>query len=125
MSLKMYVLIKSDLTSAQQAVQAGHALAQFGLEHPKEFRDWQKDSNILIYLSVPDIAWCKQVLDDGSFTHSVFREPHLPYSRNDGIMRVTGTEAVDTAIAVAPSWTCQYVLFPGLPLALRKRWWQR
>lgn len=126
MSLKMYVLIKSDLTPAQQAVQAGHALAKFGMEFPTAFRDWQKDSNILIYLSVDSIAHWKQVLDDSNFKHSVFREPHLPYNRTDGMWRLIGTEAVDTAIAVAPSWICQYVLFAGLPLALqKKRWWRR
>lgn len=31
---KMYVLIRKDLDVNYQAVQAGHALAQFMLEHP-------------------------------------------------------------------------------------------
>lgn len=114
--LKLYVLIRSDLTEAQQAVQAGHALAQFGLEHPKEFKHWQEDNNILIYLSVNDIHHWETVLDDGDFKYSMFHESN-PFV------------AYDTAIAVAPNFTCQYVLFKDLPLAFRpqgrKRWWRR
>lgn len=122
MSLKMYVLIRDDLSPAQQAVQAGHALAKFGLDYPQEFEEWQTTSNILIYLSVSNIAWWQQVLTDGDYEHSVFHEPDRvdigPYSYS----------GADTAIAVAPSWTCQYILFKYLPLALppkKRKWWQR
>lgn len=34
MNKKMYVLIRKDLDPAYQAVQAGHALAQYMLDHP-------------------------------------------------------------------------------------------
>lgn len=131
MSLKMYVLIKEDMTPAQQAVQAGHALSQFGAEHPRAFLDWQQDSNILIYLSVESIAWWKQVLEDGGFKHSVFTEPALPVVRTTMDFSYWEKQSVETAIAVAPDWTCQYVLFKDLPLALSesrskaKRWWWR
>lgn len=124
--LKLYVLIRDDMTEAQQAVQAGHAIAQFGVEHPYEFKEWQRNSNTLIYLSVNDIDYWKTILEDGGFKHSVFHEPKLMYH-----IKHWGwdTKAVDTAIAVAPDWTCQYVLFKDLPLALRdestRRWWQR
>lgn len=124
--LKLYVLIRDDMTEAQQAVQAGHAIAQFGADHPLEFYRWQKDNNTLIYLSVSDIAYWQTVLEDGGFKHSVFHDhdlripsPHAYPFRRWG---------EDTAIAVAPHWTCQYLLFKGLPLALRpkvKKWWQR
>lgn len=123
----MYVLIRDDLSEAQQAVQAGHALAQFGLEHPKEFKAWQSDNNILIYLAVDNINWWQQVLTDGGFKHSVFCEPSMHSLEGSGLMY--NTFGTDTAIAVAPNWTCQYLLFKDLPLALQpsksKRWWQR
>ena len=122
--LKLYVLIRDDLSPAQQAVQAGHALAQFGLEHPYQFKTWQEDNNILIYLSVDNIDWWKQVLNDGNFKHSVFHENG--YQVNHWFPSLYGG---DTAIAVAPNWYTQYTLFKDLPLALRpekrKRWWQR
>lgn len=124
MSLKLYVLIRDDLSEAQQAVQAGHAVAQFGLEHPADFEWWQKDNNTLIYLSVRDIRWWKQALEDGGIKHSVFHEPDIVW--HHAWYDSTGT---DTSIAVAPNWTTQYVLFKDLPLAFKpkptKRWWQR
>lgn len=132
--LKLYVLVRSDITPAQQAVQAGHALAQFGLDHPIEFGDWQDDNNTLIYLSVKNIDYWKTLLSDGEFTHSVFREPELRVPRNSwqGPPGSTMIIAIDTAIAVAPNWTCQYVLFKDLPLATfteptkkKVRWWNR
>lgn len=128
--LKLYVLIRDDITPAQQAVQAGHAVAQFGLEHPKQFKAWQEDNNTLIYLSVSNLSWWKQVLADGKFKHSVFHEPELQYLRDHWDGRYWTTREADTAIAVAPNWTCQYLLFKDLPLALRetttrKRWWDR
>lgn len=122
--LKLYVLIRDDISEAQQAVQAGHAVAKFGLDHPVEFRAWQRDSNTLIYLSVTNVDWWKQVLKDGGFKHSVFHETGYP--QNHPFPVIGGQE---TAIAVAPNWTCQYILFKDLPLALRpkptKKWWKR
>lgn len=127
--LKLYVLIRDDMTTAQQAVQAGHAVAQFGYDHPLAFKAWQDDNNTLIYLSVTNIDWWKQVLSDGGFKHSVFHETELNYLRDHWDGRYWTTKEADTAIAVAPNWTCQYLLFKGLPLALQpekpKRWWKR
>lgn len=123
--LKLYVLIRDDMTEAQQAVQAGHATAQFAADYPLEFYNWQRDNNTLIYLSIDNIDWWKQVLTDGEFKFSVFHEPQL---RRRGVSLFANGE--DTAIAVAPNWTCQYLLFKDLPLALRpkapkKHWWNR
>lgn len=125
--LKLYVLIRDDLSPAQQAVQAGHAVAQFGYDHPLEFRTWQIDNNTLIYLSVSNIGWWKQVLEDGGFKHSLFHDPDLRTpGLTPGVLHRIG---LDTAIAVAPNWTTQYLLFKNLPLALQpekpKRWWKR
>lgn len=72
--LKLYVLVRADLSKSQQAVQAGHALAQFLLEH----RDTAWDNGTLVYLKVPD----EQVLQQWAeklkqFGISTFREPDI------------------------------------------------
>jgi len=45
--MKLYVIVRKDLTSSQQAVQAGHALAEYLLR-----RSWSSDWNngTLVYL---------------------------------------------------------------------------
>lgn len=129
--LKLYVLIRDDITPAQQAVQAGHAVAQFGLEHPKEFKAWQENGNTLIYLSIKDVDYWKTLLVDGEFVHSVFHEPELKVITAFMDWYHTDVVEADTAIAVAPDWVAQYLVFKDLPLALqpqprsetRKRWW--
>lgn len=45
---RMYLILREDL--AYKYIQGGHALAQFALEHPLEFKEW--DNKYLICLSV-------------------------------------------------------------------------
>jgi len=45
---RMYLVLREDL--AYKYIQGGHALAQFGLEHPLEFNEWNNE--FLICLSV-------------------------------------------------------------------------
>lgn len=73
--MKMYVLVRDDLSKSQQAVQAGHALAQFMIEHP--FSGWKNGT--LVYLKLPkeDLTaylheWKKQIKHI-----SEFKEPDL------------------------------------------------
>ncbi len=47
---KLYVLVRKDLTLAQQAVQAGHAVAQYCCD----FRDSDWNCGALVYLGVKD-----------------------------------------------------------------------
>lgn len=47
---KLYILIRRDISPEQQAVQAGHAVAQFLKDNPKT--KWSNGT--LIYLSVKD-----------------------------------------------------------------------
>jgi hypothetical protein len=49
----MYVLVRNDLASTYKNVQGAHALAQFALQHPKEFREW--NNTTLVFLGIPNL----------------------------------------------------------------------
>jgi len=74
MNKKLYVLVRKDLPKSQQAVQGGHAVAEFLLRGPVTF--W--NNGTLVYLGVRDKhdleSWGGRLNDCG---HDViaFREP--------------------------------------------------
>jgi len=73
MENRLYVLVRKDLSESQQAVQAGHAVAEFLLNNPKT--DWRNGT--LIYLGVSgesDLWKWKDRLGDGCIE---FREPDI------------------------------------------------
>lgn len=72
---RLYTLIRSDLPKNYQAVQAGHAVAQFALEYPN---DWRNET--LIYLRVKDEEelqiWNQRFAELG-VNQTPFQEPDL------------------------------------------------
>lgn len=77
MKKKLYILIREDLKSVEyKAVQAGHAVAQFLIDHPDD--DWNND--YLIYVKVKDEErlkiWNMKLKDKGAKT-APFYEPDL------------------------------------------------
>ena len=74
--MKMYVLVRNDLSNSQKAVQAGHAVAQYLLTKP----DTQWDNGTLIYLGVRDETelnlWTARLTKSGVFNVG-FREPDI------------------------------------------------
>ena len=74
--MKMYILVRQDLSVPQQAVQGGHALAEYLLKFP----DTQWRNGVLIYLRVPDEfeleRWAFK-LEEAGIHHIEFREPDI------------------------------------------------
>lgn len=79
MHQKLFVLIRKDLPAAVQAVQAGHAVAEF-CKRWQFFGNTDWNNETLIYLSVQDEAhlelW-KFKLDSRGREYAEFREPDL------------------------------------------------
>ncbi len=72
---KLYVLTRRDLSIAQQAVQSGHAVAEY-LLHNKT--SW--DNGTLVYLGVNDEEELEKwifKLDMKSIEYSIFKEPDI------------------------------------------------
>ena len=75
--MKLYVFVRKDLPKSYQAVQAGHAVAQWLLDHPEQ--DW--NNHTLIYLGVPNEAELQEAYDDfldfSDYKVSAFYEPDI------------------------------------------------
>lgn len=101
---KLYLITRRDLSAAQQAVQAAHALRQFTHEHPQVDQEWFETSNTLAFLSVQDeeaLGVLHRKAIDRDVPVAAFREP----DRANEL----------TAIALGPPGKR---LTKGLPLAL-------
>ena len=75
---KMYILTRKDLRKSYQAVQAGHALAEFMIKHPEEKKKW--NNSYLIYLGVKDedeLNYWEQKLKNNDINHASFKEPDI------------------------------------------------
>jgi hypothetical protein len=70
-------VVRKDLTTSQQAVQAGHAVAEYML-HGLSFRRWNNET--LIYLGVKGLIQLenlKMKLQENNIPFVEFREPDL------------------------------------------------
>lgn len=84
--MKLYVVVRDDLSVPQKAVQAGHALAEFLLKRKTEWRN-----GTLVYLKVPNefclFDLCDK-LDDYGIEYSEFWEPDM----DDQMTAIASTE---------------------------------
>jgi len=74
--MKLFVIVRKDLTDSQRAVQAGHAVAQFLLCSP--FSRWQNGT--LIYLGVKGLNQLenlKRKFEFNNIQYIEFREPDI------------------------------------------------
>lgn len=90
-TLKLYGIVRKDLSRSQQAVQCSHAIAQYLLEHKN--LEWDNGTIVLLKADLQEINFLKQNLKQ----YSEFYEPDI------------GNQL--TAIA-----TVGYDLFPDLQL---------
>lgn len=72
-SKKLYVLVNSKLDLAYQGVQAGHAVAQWLLDHPQQ--TW--NNHTLVYLACSNLPLWVLKLKRTGFGFSTFREPDI------------------------------------------------
>lgn len=75
--MKLYVIVRKDLTISQRAVQAGHALAAY-LLRGSFLRRWKNET--LIYLGVKGLKQLenlKRKFDFENIDYTEFREPDL------------------------------------------------
>jgi hypothetical protein len=76
MDKKLYVITRKDLPKSQQAVQAGHALAEFLLTEDRG--EWENGT--LVYLAVqgePELQCTSHNLTSSGIQHALFREPDI------------------------------------------------
>jgi hypothetical protein len=72
----MYVLVRLDLAETYRCVQGAHALAQFAMEHPEEFKQWNNEYLIFLGIRFPrEIREWEERLRSARKKFSSFSEP--------------------------------------------------
>lgn len=81
---KLYLVTRADLRHGSQAAQLVHGMASFARDHHSKFVEWERTSNTVVCLAVPDETALHALLDkahrvsakrEGGFAISTFREP--------------------------------------------------
>jgi peptidyl-tRNA hydrolase len=104
--MKLHIVIRSDISVADQAVQACHAVVQFMVQYPESARSWYAQSNTLVLLAAKDEHELQRISDkafDLGVQTATFKEPDLGNA-------ITG-------IALEPS-SKNHRICRGLPMAL-------
>lgn len=77
---RMYVLVRLDLSEKYQCVQGTHAVAQYSIDHPKQFAEWGNQT--LLFLGVRNLIELRKWTFDLQSKYrvfSVFKEPDLDF----------------------------------------------
>lgn len=93
---KLYLVTRSDLPFAEQAVQAAHALRQFVHEQPEADAAWFRGSNVLVLLAAAGETQLRALLEAAAFEAIPccgFQEPDRGFQL--------------TAVALGPSHACR------------------
>jgi len=76
----LIAITRRELSPGYQAVQSAHAAIDFQHQHPTIAREWNKNSNYLIFLSVENEQELKKFIQKFQIydiNHTVFIEPDL------------------------------------------------
>lgn len=76
---KLLVISREDITPGYSVVQSAHAIAEFAAEHTQTFKEWKKQSNSIICLSVKDEESLLKLFEklDKKTPSSSFYEPDV------------------------------------------------
>jgi len=76
--MKLYIIVRADLSPGARAAQACHASNAFLFAHPEAARSWSRDSNNLVCLEIADEAALLALADKAaqlSIPYTLFHEP--------------------------------------------------
>lgn len=82
--MKLYLVTRADLRHGSQAAQLVHGMASFARDHHARFVEWERTSNTVVCLAVPNEAALQALLEkahrvsaakEGGYAISTFREP--------------------------------------------------
>lgn len=113
MSGKLYLITRADLRHGSQAAQLVHGMATFARDYPVTFEEWERTSNTVVCLAVPNEdalytlyqkAMRKSEESESGLAVSIFREPDF----DDAL----------TCLVLEPTKELQD-LCGGIPLACR------
>jgi len=92
MARKLHIVVRADLPYRSPCAQVAHALTEFSVSYPKDFRDWYEASNVIVVHQVGtlfELGKLRERADFESVRYAAFHEPDL----NDEL----------TAVAFEPS----------------------
>lgn len=75
----LYVVTHGELTAGYQIAQVAHAVADFALHKPEQFKTWHVNSQYIVALQVPDKDTLATLLMNAEESHETiaFYEPDL------------------------------------------------
>jgi len=80
MARKLYIVVREDIPYGSPCAQVAHALTEFSIKYPADFRDWYVASNTIAVLQVPtmlDLAKLCERAEFESVRKAEFHEPDL------------------------------------------------
>ena len=75
--MKMYIVIRDDLSKSQQAVQGGHALAAFMLSYPDLASEWNNHTIVYLKTDLKTLTQYEKLLPLADVNVASFHEPDI------------------------------------------------